>query len=184
MASAASAPTTARELPAAAREAARSLVHGDDEAGAALAELVRRDADAVLDALALVDDGAAQVARLRCTLGLRYRRDARAVSACAAFGQRFPDDPAARALAFGAGGLAEELGLLPAAVDAYSRVIVLSPLVGATWHDALFARARARAALGDLDEASGDLRIYLRQNPSAASSDDVVALMRTLRWPR
>jgi len=72
------------------------------------------------------------------------------------------------------------LGALTEAVDAYSRAILLSPLVGATGDDALLARARVHAARGDDDEARADLRIYLRRAPQARDNVEVVRLARAL----
>jgi tetratricopeptide (TPR) repeat protein len=118
--------------------------------------------------------------RDRCVEGLRVRRDRTALDDCRIFGQRFPGHPAARALAFGAGGLAEELGALSSAADAYTRAFLLSPLVGATGDDALLARARVHAALGNVDEARADLRIYLHRAPQTKDSPEVVRLVRIL----
>jgi tetratricopeptide (TPR) repeat protein len=131
----------------------------------------------------VIDDGESHVARLlrdRCIEGLRVRRDRAALGDCRTFGQQFPGHPSARALAFGAGGLAEELGALRDAVDAYSRAFLLSPLVGATGDDALLARSRVHAALGDLDEARSDLRIYLHRAPQARQDPEVARLLDAL----
>ena len=117
--------------------------------------------------------------------GARGRKAATTVGAAggAAFGQRFPAYAAARALAFGAGGLAEELGDLRGAVDEYTRAIVLAPLLGTSGADALLARARVRTRLGDLDEARADLRVLLQseRRPAATHSDEVQGLARALR---
>jgi hypothetical protein len=141
------------------------------------------DAGGALDA-GSDDDRAARALRDRCAGGLRARRDRAAIDDCRVFGQRFPGHPAARALAFGAGGLAEELGLPRDAIDAYSRAILLSPLVGAAWDDALLARARVHAEVGDLEQARADLRIYLHRSPAAVGHDDVQRLRRALRLER
>ncbi|MBM4281079.1 MAG: hypothetical protein FJ137_10070 [Deltaproteobacteria bacterium] len=137
-------------------------------------------ADGAARAAADGADDDARALRDRCVAGLRVRRDRAALRDCRAFGQRYPGHEAARALAFGAGGLAEELGALTEAVDAYSRAILLSPLVGATGDDALLARARVHAARGDDDEARADLRIYLRRAPQARDNVEVVRLARAL----
>lgn len=179
------------ELKAAAAVAAAALTGNDDPraAGVILWGLAGRD-PAVIDALDDVlmgfdgdDDALARVLRLGCELRLRHRRDAGAVAACRAFGQRFPGQPAARALAFGAGGLAEELGDLDGAIDEYTRAIVLAPLAGDGGADALFARARVRTRKGDLDEARADLRVYLQRDrrPAATHNDEVQGLARALR---
>ena len=165
---------------------------GDDDKKAAVVTfwgLAGRDPD-VIDALAddaavfadRADDDVARVLRLGCELRLRYRRDATAVDGCRAFGQRFPGHPAARALAFGAGGLAEELGDLDGAIDEYTRAVVLAPLMGATGAEALLARARVRTRKGDLDEARADLRVYLQKDPRPAATrdDEVQGLARAL----
>ncbi|MDP2342552.1 MAG: hypothetical protein Q8O67_16465 [Deltaproteobacteria bacterium] len=177
------------QLVAAARIYAGAVVDSDDPRGAALSlrGLAGRD-PAVIDALdplvAKIDDDEvlARVLRLSCELRLRHRRDADAVDACRVFGQRFPAHPAARALAFGAGGLAEELGDLRNAVEEYSRSIVLAPLLGASSNDALLGRARVRTRLGELDEARADLRVYLQQEhrPADTHDDEVQGLARAL----
>ncbi len=173
------------DLQAAARIYAAALVDSDDKRGAALSlwGLAGRD-PLVIDALdPLVsaiddDDVLAQVLRMRCELRLRYRRDTAAIDACRTFGQRFPADPAARALAFGAGGLAEELGDLDNAVEEYSRAILL----GRSRGEAVLGRARARTRLGELDEARADLRVYLQiaRRPARTHSDEVQGLARAL----
>lgn len=181
----------AGDVRAAAVLAARALVGNNDrDARAAqvlLWGLVGRD-PAVVDVLdaAVTDvdvDAVGRALRLSCELRLRYARDATAVTTCRTFGQRFPSHPAARPLAFGAGGLAEELGDLRGAVDEYSRAVVLAPLSGSMASEALFARARVRARLGDLDEARADLRLFLRADPRPldAHSDEVQGLARALR---
>ncbi len=190
------------DLRGAAVVAAAALVDSDDpkSAGVTLWALAGRE-PAVLDVLdplvfALTergaldqnidvdndDDALARVMRLGCQLRLRHRRDAGAVTSCRTFGQRFPADTAARALAFGAGGLAEELGDLRGAVDEYTRAIVLAPLGGTSGADALLARARVRTRLGDLDEARADLRVYLQSDrrPAATHDDEVQGLARAL----
>jgi tetratricopeptide (TPR) repeat protein len=146
---------------------------GEDAAHEAVAASVEKDRD---------DDGVreARVLRDRCIDGLRARRDRGALDDCRVFGQRFPAHPAARALAFGAGGLAEELGMPREAIAAYSRAILLSPLVGSTWDDALLARARLYADVGELDEARADLRIYLHRSPEAIDNADVARLRSAL----
>jgi hypothetical protein len=183
----------AGDVRAAAVVAARAFV-GDNDADVRAAQvllwgLVGRDPRVVdvLDAAAtdvdVDDDAVGRALRLSCELRLRYLRDATAVTTCRAFGQRFPSHPAARPLAFGAGGLAEELGDLRGAVDEYSRAVVLAPLSGSMASEALFARARVRARLGDLDEARADLRVFLRADPRPldAHSDEVRGLARALR---
>jgi tetratricopeptide (TPR) repeat protein len=128
-----------------------------------------------------VDVTEARALRDRCIDGLRSRRDRAALEDCRVFGQRFPAHASARALAFGAGGLAEELGLPREALAAYSRAVLLSPLVGSASDDALLARARVHAGLGEVDEARADLLIYLHRSPQAAGAADVERLRRALR---
>ena len=178
------------DLLAAAHIYAAAVVHSDDPRGAALLlrGLVARDAstlDALDPLMGGIDDeeALARTLRLHCELGLRHRRDAAAVDACRVFGQRFPADAAARVLAFGAGGLAEELGDLRVAIDEYSRSIVLAPLAGASSNEALLGRARVRTRIGDLDEARGDLRVYLQQErrPAGTHSNEVQGLAHALR---
>jgi hypothetical protein len=181
---------TRAQLVPAARLYAAAVVDSDDPRGAALSlrGLAGRD-PAVIDTLdplvpAIDDDEVlARVLRLSCELRLRHRRDAAAVDACRVFGQRFPAHPAARALAFGAGGLAEELGDLRAAIEEYTRSIVLAPLLGASSNDALLGRARVRTRLGELDEARADLRVYLQQEhrPAETHDDEVQGLARALK---
>ena len=121
-----------------------------------------------------MDEGTrTRLLRLRCELTLRYQRDLEAIDACRAFARHAPDDRAARALAFGAGGVAEALGRLDLADEEYTRAIVLSPIHGLSSADALKARARVRAARGNVDEAAADLRLFLREHPAAAFDDDV-----------
>lgn len=127
-------------------------------------------------------------ARARCVDGLRWRRDREAFRACWLFGERFADDARAAEVAFAAGGLAEELVALDDAARAYSRAIVLSssnerdaPVLPGVMADALLARARVRAAQGELDDARADLGLFLHAVPGAARRDDVVRLERALR---
>jgi hypothetical protein len=168
-----------------------TVVHGADVHGADEARAVVVDVQDVVDAAASPhvdartadsdDVREARELRDRCIDGLRSRRDRAALDDCRVFGQRFPGHPAARALAFGAGGLAEELGLPRDAIAAYSRAILLSPLVGSAWDDALLARARVYANVGALDEARADLSIYLHRAPEAAGNADVEHLRHVLQ---
>ncbi|OGQ10592.1 MAG: hypothetical protein A2138_07580 [Deltaproteobacteria bacterium RBG_16_71_12] len=119
--------------------------------------------------------------RVRCEVGLLYRRDRAALEACRAFAQQWPEHPGARVLSFAAGRVAEdELGDLAAAEAEYGRAMLLAPLAGLPSTDALLARARVRAARGVLDEARADLRLYLHQEPAAAGDPAVRALMMRL----
>ena len=162
------------------------IARGDDVA-AAVRALGRRGADdgvraALVSAIDDADDAAA-LARLRraqCEIELRYGRTALALSACRNYARAHPDDDGARPLSFGAGGLAEELGLLMEAVDHYTRAIVLSPLSGSSSADALKARARVHARAGALEEARADLSVFLRLRPGAALDDDVRGLATSL----
>jgi hypothetical protein len=165
--------------------AARVLVKAlarDDAAAGPLALVGRRfpaAIDAVDDDLARLQS--AEAMRLRCEQRMLRARDRRAVDACRAFAQRHPEHPGARALAFAAGRVAEDdLGDLALAEEEYSRALLLSPFVGLPSTDALLARARVRAARGDLDEARADLRLYLHNEPDAAADRDVAALVARL----
>ncbi|MCC7072433.1 MAG: hypothetical protein IT383_13980 [Deltaproteobacteria bacterium] len=177
------------------RDAVASLQQAGDHAGAAraLAVALRSDDDAAAPLLVAmrhapgalhdVDEVLAPVQRaepmrVRCELGLLKRRDRATLEACRAFAQQWPEHPGARVLAFAAGRLAEdELGDLAAAEAEFGRAILLAPLAGLPSTDALLARARVRASLGVLDEARSDLRLYLHQEPAAASEPSVRALM-------
>ena len=57
-----------------------------------------------------------------------------------------------------------------------ARALVLSPFVGMPGTDALLARARVRADLGNLDEARADLRLYLANEPSGRTDPAIIAL--------
>ena len=127
---------------------------------------------------AAVDDARSQ--RQQCASALLHQRTVAAIDLCRTYSQRHPDDIAAQPLAFGAGGLAEELGRLDDAIDLYTRCIVLAPLHGQSSADALKARARVHAAAGHLDDAAADLRLFLRLRPAAGFDDDVRALARQL----
>lgn len=118
----------------------------------------------------------ARLRRTRCETFLRHRRTADAIDVCRSYCQHHPDDAGARPLAFGAGGVAEELGALDDAIDLYTRSIILSPLQGQSSADAIKARARVHARAGHLDDAAADLRLFLRLRPAAAFDDDVRAL--------
>jgi hypothetical protein len=119
--------------------------------------------------------------RLRCAQGLLHRRDRTTVEACRAFARAFPEDPAVRTLALAAGRVAEDdLGDLELAEEEYERALLLSPFSGLPSTDALFARARVRAKLGELDEARADLRLYLHQEPAARHEAHVQELMQAL----
>ncbi len=157
-----------------ARRATTALMRGlgedFDDVDARLASVLDRDD--------LGDDAASRVRRLRCEAGLRYRRDVSAVEVCRDFSRHHPDDQAARPLAFGAGGLAEELQRFDDAIDLYTRCIIVAPLHGQSSADALKARARVHAAAGHVDDAAADLRLFLRLRPAAGFDDDVRALAR------
>ena len=177
------------DLRAAATAAAAAVVESPDRGGAVtLWGLAGRDPrviDALDGAIAAAEsdeEALARVMRLSCELRLRHRRDTVAVEACRAFGERFPNDRAARPLAFAAGGLAEELGDLDGAIDEYTRSIVLAPFMGASGADGLLARARVRTRLGQLDEARADLRVYLQKDPRPGDThdDEVQGLARAL----
>lgn len=129
------------------------------------------------------DDAVARLRRLSCELHLRFGRDAAAMDVCAAFIRHHPDNAAARPLAFGAGGLAEELGLLDHAIARYSDAIVLAPLAGQSSADALKARARVHARMGHDDDARADLRVFLSLRPAGAYDDDVTGLATRLGLP-
>jgi hypothetical protein len=172
-----------------------SLVAGDDVRGtsARLGAAFRRDRGsvdlAVADAIDTLDldggddEAVARLRRLRCELHLRFGRDAAAMDVCAAFIRHHPDNAAARPLAFGAGGLAEELGLLDHAIARYSDAIVLAPLAGQSSADALKARARVHARMGHDDDARADLRVFLSLRPAGAFDDDVTGLATRLGLP-
>ncbi len=158
--------TAAERLSSAARE---DLV---DES----ALLARLDEDA---------SGSAEALRLRCELGLRLRADRPAVEACQAFGRAYPLHPSARTLAMAAGQVAETRLLdLTLAVGEYSRALMVSEYAGVTSTDALLARARARAKLGDNVEGQADLRLYLHVAPEAYNRAEVRALAEELGVPR
>jgi tetratricopeptide (TPR) repeat protein len=142
-----------------------------DAARLRLSRLVRRgvvDPDEVLARVA-EDESALRSAegmRMACEWGLKYRQDRRAVADCQAFGRAFPAHPATRALALAAGSAAEtRLGDLELAVAEYSRALLVSEYAGVPGTDALVARARARAKMGERDEAQADLRLYLHVVP-------------------
>ena len=138
---------------------------------------------ALADAVGDVDDDQPALARLRrvrCELQLRFGRQALALEVCATFIRHHPDDDGARPLAFGAGGLAEELGLLDQALSRYADAIVLSPLAGQSSADALKARARVHARMGHDDDARADLRVFLGLHPAGAFDDDVTGLAARL----
>jgi hypothetical protein len=165
----------------AARVLVRALAH-DDSAAASLTLVARR----FPGALQAVDGALAQVKtaeamRLRCEQLLLRVRDASAVAACRAFAREHPEHPGARTLSFAAGRLAEDtLGDLALAEEAYTRALLLSPFSGLPGTDALLARARVRAARGDVDEARADLRLYLHNEPQAAADGAVRELMTDL----
>lgn len=138
---------------------------------------------ALVDALGDVDDNQQALARLRrvrCELQLRFGRQAVALEVCATFIRHHPDDDGARPLAFGAGGLAEELGILDQALARYSDAIVLSPLAGQSSADALKARARVHARMGHDEDARADMRVFLGLHPAGAFDDDVIGLVARL----
>jgi tetratricopeptide (TPR) repeat protein len=122
----------------------------------------------------------ARLRRTRCETWLRHRRTIEAIDVCRSYCQHHPDDAGARPLAFGAGGVAEELGALDDAIDLYTRAIVLSPLQGQSSADALKARARVHARAGHQDDAAADLRLFLRLRPAARFDDDVRTLAERL----
>ncbi len=164
--------------------AARVLVKAlaaDDGAGAALSLVARRFPDA-LDAVDadLARLKSAEAMRIRCEQKLLHKRDREAVEVCRAFGLEHPESPGARPLAFAAGRVAEDVGDLALAEEAYSRALVLSSFVGVTDPDPLLSRARVRAARGDLDNARADLRLYLHNVPGAKDVADVAALAARL----
>lgn len=186
--------TTRRRRPAPRVDevavAVAALRDADDRAAATTLSTSARDdfarvdtaIDAAIDAaIASSDDEArARLRRVRCELHLRYRRDVGALEVCRAFSQHHPADLAVRPLAFGAGGLAEQLGRFDDAIDLYTRCIVVAPLHGQSSADALKARARVHAAAGHVDDAAADLRLFLRLRPAAGFDDDVRALARRL----
>jgi tetratricopeptide (TPR) repeat protein len=159
---------------------------GSQPAGVRLSALLRGGRLALPDALAELEEplsaaGRVQARRLRCEWGLAHRGDRAAVEDCRTFGRAHPDHPAAPALAFGAGRLAEiRLHDLPLAVAEYSRALLVADAAGVPSPEALFARARARAALGDAEEARADLRLYLHVAPEARHRDEVRALATAL----
>jgi tetratricopeptide (TPR) repeat protein len=118
----------------------------------------------------------ARLRRTRCETWLRHRRTVDAIDVCRSYSQHHPNDAGARPLAFGAGGVAEELGALDDAIDLYTRAIILSPLQGQSSADAIKARARVHARAGHHDDAAADLRLFLSLRPAAAFDDDVRAL--------
>jgi len=134
---------------------------------------------AAIDA-ADADDVERREHRQQCARALRHQRDGAAIEVCRDYSRHHPDDVAARPLAFGAGGLAEELGRFDDAIDLYTRCIVMPPLHGESSADALKARARVHAHLGHVDDATADLRLFLRLRPVAALDDDVRALAEQL----
>jgi hypothetical protein len=136
--------------------------------------------DALAIAAAADGNDGVRARRLRCELQLRFGRTAAALEVCRAYVQQDGDDDGARPLAFGAGGLAEELGLLDDATRFYTNAIVLSPLSGAASYDALKARARVHARAGRVDDARADLRLFMEARSAAALDDDVVGLATRL----
>lgn len=178
-------------------EAERLLDAGDGTAAArVLVSALARDEGAAADlalvarrfpaALETIDDDlarlrGAEAMRLRCEQRLLRARDRRALDACRAFGQQHPEHPGARTLSYAAGRVAEdELGDLAAAEEEYSRALLLSPFAGLPATDVLLARARVRGALGDLEEARADLRLYLHQEPLAERDPSVRRLATDL----
>lgn len=162
----------------AARVLAAALLTDDAAAAPLMATLRRAPAAAAEVDAALMGSRHAEAMRVRCEVGLLYRRDRAALDACRAFAQQWPEHPGARVLSFAAGRVAEdELGDLAAAEAEYGRAMLLAPLAGLPSTDALLARARVRAARGVLDEARADLRLYLHQEPAAAADPGVRALM-------
>ena len=148
--------------------------HTDTDAGVADTAIV-----AAIDA-ADADDTERREHRQQCARALRHQRDGEAIEVCRDYSRHHADDVAARPLAFGAGGLAESLGRLDDAIDLYTRCIVMPPLRGQSSADALKARARVHARAGHVDDATADLRLFLRLRPAAALDDDVRALAEHL----
>lgn len=155
----------------------------EDSAAPVLALIARR----YPQSLAAVDDELARLRsseamRVRCELRLLRLRDVKAVEACRAFAQEHPEHPGARTLSFAAGRLAEDtLGDLALAEEEYSRALLLSPFSGLPATDALLARARVRAARGNVDEARADLRLYLHNEPGADRNAAVRDLVSRLK---
>lgn len=148
---------------------------------ASLALLARRFPEAILSVdAALAGVHSADAMGLRCQHRLLHARDVSAMRACRAFAQEHPQVPAARVLSFAAGRLAEDLGELGWAEEEYSRSLLLSPFSGLSGTDALLARARVRSAMGDVGEASADLRLYLHSEPTARREPAVAALASAL----
>ncbi|MFZ9886273.1 MAG: hypothetical protein ACO3JL_02120, partial [Myxococcota bacterium] len=119
--------------------------------------------------------------RLRCEMGLLAAPDVATVRSCQLFGRRFPAHPAVWSLALAAGHVSETVLHDPAlAVAEYSRALQAAKYAPAAGGEALWRRARARATLGERDEAAADLRLYLHLVPESRSRADVVALAQDL----
>ena len=119
--------------------------------------------------------------RLLCEWRLKVRPDRQAVQACQVFGQAHPAHPAVHRLALAAGLVAENhLQDWDLAIEEYSRALVVSEFAELPSSDALFFRARARARLGQIQEARADLRLFLHVDSSSWNRKEVDDLMRTL----
>jgi tetratricopeptide (TPR) repeat protein len=123
--------------------------------------------------------------RLLCEWRLKVRPDRQAVQSCQAFGQAHPAHPAVHRLALAAGLVAENhLQDWNLAVEEYSRALVVSEFAELPSSDALFFRARARARLGQVQEARADLRLFLHVDSSSWNRKEVDDLMRKLNISR
>jgi len=164
------------ESGARAADKLRALVHGapDDRAEGLVGRLLPR----------LASLSGAPAMGLSCEWGLLFRGDRSAVDACDAFARAHPGDKAVQRLAVATGRVAEErLGDPARAVEAYTRALLVGPAADVASHDALLARARCRADLGQLEAARADLRLYLSVDADAARRDEVRALAARLSLP-
>ncbi len=119
--------------------------------------------------------------KLLCQWSLAERSDREAVMFCKAVAERFGQDPDVRRLALAAGRVAEhDLEDMDLARRLYTRAILVSQYAGLASTEALLARARVLARMGERDAAAADLRLYIHRHPEATYQDDVAELMRSL----
>lgn len=157
---------------------------GGAEAAKALRGLVREGAVAaavVRERLVEAGGASAEGLRLRCEMGLLAAPDLATVQSCQLFGRRFPAHPAVWSLALAAGHVAETLlGDPGLAVGEYTRALQAAKYAPAAGGEALWRRARARATLGEREEAAADLRLYLHLVPTSRGRAEVSSLARDL----
>jgi hypothetical protein len=118
---------------------------------------------------------------LRCEWGL-LTSEPRAVDACVDFGEAFPEHPSVRTLTYAAGRLAEiELRDDVLAESVYSRAALASSYTGLPATDALLARARVRARLGNREGALADLTLYANATGRRAEGPAVTEILKLLK---